>query len=72
MPAAELLQAAADDLHQAVQIALLVVQRIERRAAAAFDFAGQLDHLVDRLLAGEPPDEILDDVAQAPLRFRRS
>jgi len=40
-----------NDVPEAVEIALLVEQRIEGRAAAALDFAGQRDHLVDGLHA---------------------
>ncbi len=54
---------------QTVEIHFLVLQRIQRLAAALGDVIGELHHLVDGFLAGEPPHEIVDDGAQLGFGF---
>ena len=50
--------AAADVLFQPAQVFVLVPERLVRLAAALADPLGELDHLVDRLLAVEPHDVV--------------
>src|ERR1017187_567026 len=66
---AELLNAQAGDGEEADEELLLVVARIEGRAAAQCDLFGQGDHLIESVLAGEAPDEGLDGAAEIFLAF---
>ena len=66
---AELLNAQSGDGEEAVQELLLVFARIEGRAAAQRHLFGERDHLVQRVFAGEAPDEGLDGAAQVVLAF---
>jgi len=47
---------------QPVQVIALVCQRLQRPAAPALHFFGQLDHLVDGLLAGQAGYKLGDDL----------
>ena len=70
-PGLQIRHAMLDALPQRVEVEILVVERVSRLAAALADLLGQLDHLVDRLLAGEPGDVVLDDRSQLGLALVR-
>ena len=66
---AELLNVRAGDGEEAVEELLFVHAWIQRRAAAQCHLFGQRDHLIQRVFAGEAPDEGLDGAAQIVVAF---
>jgi hypothetical protein len=50
---------------------MFVRQRVERPAAALLHFLSKLDHLINRLPAIEPHDELFDVARQRRIVFRR-
>ena len=62
---------AADPVFEPPQVFMLVPQQFARLAAALSDALGQLDELIDGLLACEPRDVVGHQFAQLRLRFAR-
>ena len=63
---------AADPLIEAAEVLVLVPQRLSRDAAALDNPFGQLHHLVNRLLAVEPHDVVIDQPLQIGLALTAS
>ena len=50
--------------HQAIEVLVLVLERVLRDSAALGDLVGELHHLVDRLAAGQVADVAADDLGE--------
>src|SRR5207253_10360049 len=61
-----------DPLHEKIMIAMLVLQRFAGLSAAAANFVGKLDHLIDGLPAVEAHDKLLDGRRQLAFALLRS
>ena len=58
-----------DPLAQPLEIEMLIFERVERLGPALAYLMGELDHLIDALLAGEPVHKLGDDLGQRLLRL---